>query len=447
MTLRDSITRRNFLKNTGKGAAALAAIAASRRATSANDRIGVGHIGLGVRGGTLIRQVAGSGAEEKYPSIPGVKVVAVCDVYEPHLEKGVKRASNPSVRTYADYQELLADPDVDAVVIAVPDHWHARMLIDAAAAKKDVYIEKGWTKSIAEAKAMRAAVRKSGIVMQLGHQGRQHAAVIQARELIRQGAIGPVTFVRAGRLMNREREHGIYRWYGGYTAYDRPDPKQVIADLDWRRWLGPASDKPFNMEHFWHWRCYWEYGTTVMGDLMSHEMDFVQAVLEHGIPESCMCAGLIATLNDGREAPDTLNAIFDYKADPAKGLPAHQVTFAMTMNTALPPQYPEFRGKDAYLLTNGIGQDVNDFQVFGEPDAGRYGGERGKVVLAFDPAKTPAQPSHMQNFFDCVRGRGRAKCNEDEAFIEAATFLLATDSLRAGRKARWDAAREEIRES
>jgi predicted dehydrogenase len=431
-------TRRHFVAVAG--GTAVAAISAPRRAHSANETIGVGQIGLGVRGGDLIRQVCGS---NKYEGIPGAKMVAVCDVYKPHLQKGVERSNNPSVRTYADYQELLADKDVNVVVIAVPDHWHCQMLLDACKAKKDVYIEKGWTRSIAEAKKMREAVKASGIVMQLGHQGRQHAAVIQARELIRQGVIGPVTYVRTGRLMNREKEHAIYRWWGGYTAYDVPDPKQVIADLDWKRWLGQTAPEPFNMEHFWHWRCYWKYGTTVMGDLMSHEMDFVQAVLGHGIPESCMCAAMISLLNDGREAPDTLNAVFNYKADANN--PAHQATFGTTMNTALPPQPPEFRGKDAYLLTNGIAQDVNNFEVFGEPDSGRYPqGDRGKPFLAFDPKKTPEQPSHMQDFFNCVRSRKAPKCNVDEAFIEAATFIMATESLMKERKVKWDAGKEEI---
>jgi predicted dehydrogenase len=421
--------------------AAAAGAPAVLGAKAANETIGVGQIGIGVRGGTLIRQVAGT---KQRPGVEGVKVVAVCDVYKPHLQKGVDRSMNPSVRTYGDYQDLLADPAVDAVVIAVPDHWHAQMLIDASAAGKDVYIEKGWTRTVDEAKAMRAAVKKSKIVMQLGHQGRQSAAVIQARELIRGGVIGPVTLVRTGRLMNRERDHAIYRWYGGYNEYDRPDPKQVIDDLNWTRWLGSAPQREFDMGRFWHWRCYWDYGTGVAGDLLSHELDFVQAVLRHGIPKSCVASGVNAMLKDGREIPDTMSVVYEFGE--GNGQPEHLVTFDTTFHTALPPQPPEFRGKDAYLICNGIAQDVNTFEIFAEPITDKYGGDvkRGQPFRRFDPAKTPAQPSHMQDFFDCVRSRQKTKCDEDEAFIEAVTFIMSIEALTKERKVRWDRAKEEI---
>ncbi|MBM3333317.1 Gfo/Idh/MocA family oxidoreductase, partial [Candidatus Sumerlaeota bacterium] len=221
----NSMSRRRFFKATGRVAAV--ATVASRTpavlgAKSANETIGVGCIGLGVRGGTLIRQVAGSKSGEKYPGIANAKVVAVCDVYKPHLQKGVERSNNPSVRTYLDYQELLADKAVDAVIIAAPDHWHSKMLIDAANAKKDVYIEKGWTRTIAEAKAMREAVKKNGIVMQLGHQGREKAAGVQAAQLIKEGLLGPVNLVRVGRYTNRPRAYAVWRWYGGYNEWERP---------------------------------------------------------------------------------------------------------------------------------------------------------------------------------------------------------------------------------
>ena len=226
------MSRRDFIQASGRAAAAsLAAPAILRGASATADPVRVGHIGLGTRGGNLVRYTG---------QIDACRVVAVCDVYKPHLQKGVELSNNPEVRAYGDYQHLLDDPQVEAVVIATPDHWHEQMLLDAVAAGKDVYCEKGWTISVAAAKRMRAAVKEAGAVMQLGHQGRQLAAADVARKMILDGAIGDVTLVNVGRFFNGPRDRPPWRWYGGYDNYERPDPEQVIQDLDWESWLGSA---------------------------------------------------------------------------------------------------------------------------------------------------------------------------------------------------------------
>jgi predicted dehydrogenase len=396
----------------------------------------VGCIGLGVRGGTLIREVVG---------VEGTKVVAVCDVYKPHLQKGVERSGNPSVRTYLDYPDLLADANVDAVVIATPDHWHSKILIDAANAGKDIYIEKGWTRTIPEAKAMLAAVKKNKVVMQLGHQARESTPGFQAGRLIEEGLLGPVTLVRTGRFENRPLGQNIWRWYGDYTEYRRPDPAQVQRDLDWDRWLGPAPKCPFSMEHFWHWRCYWNYGTGIAGDLLSHEIDFVQSILRHGIPDTCTCTGLNALLKDGREVPDTWHTAYEFEKQ------GRTVTFVCSMNTSALVQAPEFYGKEAVLKFDAIAHNVTTFDVYAEPRSEKYEprikrGEitSGRPFASFDPSKTPQQPSHMQDFFNCVRSRSKPKCNEDEAFIEAATLIMSVTAYKEKRQVRWDPQKQEV---
>ena len=434
------VSRRAFLETTGKGAAAAAVAPAILGARSPNETIGVGHIGLGVRGGELIQQTAGGTAKQK--GIAGARVVAVCDVYKPHLQKGVDRSQNASVRTYTDYKELLADPEVNVVVIATPDHWHAQMLMDAAAAKKDVYVEKCWTKSVPEAKAMRKAVKENKIVMQLGHQGRESAAGLQAGELLKQGVLGPLTFVRIGMFRNRELGKDEWRWFGYYDQFDRPDPAQTQRDVDWKRWLGAAPDRPFDFERFWHWRCYWDYGTGIAGDLLSHEFDFAQYVLGYGIPDTCVASGQIGLLKDGRECPDIWNCAYEY-LDRGTTL-----TWSCTFNSSQHDQTPEFRGKDAMLK---FGEGHATFDVYAERPSKKYSAKimagdlsTEKPMLSFDPAKTPAQPSHMQDFFNCVRSRGRTKCNEDEAFIEAVTCIMSVESFKQGRRVRWDRAKQEI---
>ncbi len=416
-------TRRQFLRTTGAAAATLTAAPALVAAAPPGGTIGVGCIGLGTRGGDLINAVV---------HVPGVKVVAVCDVYGPHRQKGIERSRNAEVKAYVDYRELLADPRVDAVVIATPDHWHCHMVLDAVQAGKDIYCEKGLSRTLEEALRMRNALRDSRVVFQLGHQARQSTAALQARELIRQGILGPVTLVRTGRFMSSEPEHPMWRWYGYYLQWERPDPAQVVQDLDWDLWLGPAPRIPWNERHFWHWRCYWAYGTGQAGDLLSHELDFVQYLLGHGIPDSCSCTGLNALLKDDREVPDTWVANYQFENL------GRTVTFTGSMNTNA-GQPVEICGKQAILRFDGIAHDVNSFTITPEG----YN-RRTDLPQGYERGKTPQQPNHLVDFFNCVRSRGMPKCGPDEAFIETATFLMSVESFRCQRMVRWDPVGEAI---
>jgi predicted dehydrogenase len=422
-----NLTRRQFLQDTGKAATTLAAASAFApallAAKSPNETIGVGCIGLGTRGGDLINGVV---------PVPGVKVVAVCDVYGPHRQKGLERSQNPDAKAYVDYRELLADKRVDAVVIGAPDHWHCQMVLDAAKAGKDIYCEKGFARTLPEAKLMRDALKQSKVVFQLGHQARQSTAALQAKELIAQGVLGPVTLVRTGRFGSGDPGHPMWRWYGYYSQWNRPDPAQVVKEVNWDLWLGPAPKISWNERHFWHWRCYWAYGTGQAGDLLSHELDFVQYLLGHGIPDTCGCAGLNALLRDDRETPDTWAATYQYEKL------GRTVTFTGSMNTSV-DQPVEICGKDATLRFDGIAHDVGNFTIQREGYNKRAG-----IPEGYERGKTPGQPNHMVDFFNCIRSRGTPKCAADEAFIETATYLMSVESYQQKRLVRWDSVKEEI---
>lgn len=392
------------------------------------DPVRVGHIGAGTRGWDLIKYNG---------SIKSAKVVAVCDVYRPHLERGLEAANNPGAKGYSDYRELLADPDIEAVVIATPDHWHEKMVLDAVDAGKAIYCEKGLTMSVEAAKRMRDAVNKSNIVFQLGHQGRQHASTAEAGRRINNGDIGPLTLIHVGRYFNGTKERAPWRWYGYYNIYDRPDPAQVIKDLDWEAWLGPVPHIDFNERHFWHWRCYWPYGTGQAGDLLSHEMDHVQTVLGWGIPDSCMCAGFNAYYDDDRETPDTWMASYVFEKKNCS------LTFEGCMNSAR-EQAPEYIGKTGRIFFNGIGQDANRFYVYGDSPAFPHMGKEVKPTYTYDPADGPAWPTHMEDFLRCTRTGERPKCNIDEAFIEVVTLLMSVESYHQKRQVRWDPVAEKI---
>lgn len=437
------LNRRSFMEKTGKGAALFAAMTSAPAvlaAKSPNEVIGVGHIGCGVRGGQLVTDVAGE-PEKGRPGVANTQIRAICEIYQPHMEKGVKLSGNPNATRYDDYEKMLADPAIDAVVIATPDHWHSKILIDAANAGKDIYVEKCWTRTLPEAKAMLKAIKVNKTVMQLGHD-RSSRVAIQARELIKQNILGEVTVVETACNRNRPRGKDEWRWYGFYNIFDRPDEEMVRNSLDWNRFLGDAPYHPFSMERFWHWRCYWDYGTGVAGDLLSHAYDFINYVLELGIPGSCTTSGANNYLKDGREAPDTWFSIFQY---PERNL---TLTYGGTFNSELQSisvHDPIIRGKDALMKMTDAG-----FEIYPENNT-KYGPnledgtmQSTKPFLTFDPEKTEEQPSHMEDFFNCMRSRQKPKDNEDEAFAEAVTCIMSVESYFKKRTVTWDPSRLEI---
>ena len=427
----DSLTRRHFLQTTGKTALAstLAAPAVLRGAEPTAEPVKVAQIGLGTRGGDLMR-VAGSST--------ACKVVAVCDVYQPHLKKGVELSNNPDVKTFTDYKEMLAMPGIEAVIIATPDHWHEQMLLDCVAAGKDVYCEKGWTTSIEAAKRMRKAVKDAKAIMQLGHQGRQLAAADEARKRIEAGEIGEVTLVNTGRFFNGTPERAPWRWYGYYGTYDHPDPAQVIKELDWERWLGPAPAIDFNERHFWHWRCYWPYGTGQAGDLLTHELDHVQTVLRYGIPDTCMTHAHNAFWKDDREAPDTWLSSFIFEKHNCS------VTFEGCMNSRR-SQSPEYIGRNGRVIFNSIGQNATQFEVFADAPAHQPAAyPRPEPSFFFSAGQEHRRPDHFHDFLNCVRTREKPRCDEDEAFIETAVLVMSMEAWRQKRQVRWDPVKEEI---
>jgi predicted dehydrogenase len=422
-----NLNRRQFLRTAGQTATVLTAASAIApallSAPAPGKTIGVGCIGLGTRGGDLLEAVAHA---------PNVKVNAICDVYGPHRQKGLERCLNPQAKAYVDYRELLADKNVDAVVIATPDHWHCQMVLDAIKAGKDIYCEKGFSRTLAEAKLMRDALKKSQVVFQLGHQARQATCAVQAKELIAQGILGPITLVRTGRFKSTPPNRPNWRWYGYYDQWERPDPEQVRKEVNWDLWLGSAPKIAWNERHFWHWRCYYAYGTGYAGDLLSHEMDFVQYLLGHGIPDNCLCAGQIALLRDDREVPDTWVATYQFEKL------GRTVTFEGSMNCtdSLPVT---LCGRDATLRFNDIAHNLSTFEII---PAGHN--KKADLPREYARGKTPAQPNHMVDWVNYIQNRGTPKCSADEAFIETATFLMSLVSQQQKRLVRWDAAREEI---
>ena len=304
---RKPISRRAFLR-AGAGAAGLGlaaattllespALRASPRAGAASDRVRFGIVGVGMEGSGLLSVAIG---------LPGVECAAACDLYDGRRELA-REIAGEKLPTTRRYQELLDNKDIDAIVIAVPDHWHRQVVVDALAAGKDVYCEKPFSHNPADGLAMVAAAAKSGRIVQVGAQRTSSVLCEKARQLYASGAIGELSLVEA--TLGRNDPTGAWEY--------PPPPDLSPANLDWDTWLGTAPKKAFDPELYARWRCWKEYGTGVAGDLLVHLISGMQYVLGiNEIPARVSAFGGIYRWKDGRNTPDVHAALFEYAKVP-----------------------------------------------------------------------------------------------------------------------------------
>ncbi len=283
------LSRRSFLQ----GSATLAAAAARpSRAFAANDRIQFGFIGTGARAHELI---------EALLKHDGVEIVGVVDAYKGRVERAIERTKGRA-KAYKHYTDLLADKSIDAVVIATPDHWHHRMILDAIAAGKDVYCEKPMTYRSSEGVEIIKAARAAERIVQVGSQGMSGEIQRKAKEIIRQGKLGQITIIRAA--YNRNTASGAW-------IYPIP-PDASPQTVDWEMFLGPAPKRPFSLERFFRWRCYEDYSGGIATDLFVHLCTTIHFLMDAKMAAKAVAMGQLYRWKESREVPDTLNAILEY---------------------------------------------------------------------------------------------------------------------------------------
>src|SRR5690349_19159859 len=295
--------RRDFVKTAVGAGLAIGALgpAARGRILGANDRINLGLIGAGGRGRDLLAWAIKTGQQETTPAA----VVAVSDVYGKRLKMAKETAKCDG---YLDYRELLQRKDVDAVIIATPDHWHARMAIEAMNSGKDVYLEKPMTHTVEEAKEVYETVKKTGRVLQVGSQTTSSDQWWKARKAIQDGMIGKLLMSQGS--YHRNSTEGEWNWRIDPAA--GPDAKGDDF-IDWQMWLGSAPKRPYNADRFFRFRKYWDYSGGIATDLFYHVVAPLNICWdEPQFPAKVTAMGGIYVFKDEREVPDTFHLMADY---------------------------------------------------------------------------------------------------------------------------------------
>jgi predicted dehydrogenase len=411
--MNDKLQRRDFIK---QGVAAGAMLAgANANILGANDRLRVGVIGPG-------RQ--GRGVMKTFMRNQDVRVVALCDVYDPQVAFAIKDAKLEGVATHKDFRRILDDREIDAVIVASPDHWHALHTVMACQAGKDVYVEKPISVTVEEGRKMVQAARKYNRVVQVGTQQRSGDHYQKAAELVRGGQIGKVTFVRTWNFGNQMPD-GI----GNPPDTDPP------AGLDWEMWLGPAPLRPFNQNRFgvhpdrWSsFRWFWDYAGGMMTDWGVHHLDIVQMVMQVDAPAVITAIGGKYALKDNRETPDTLMVTYEYpgfvctyESRECNGQRLNDNGYGISLH-----------GTDATMYINR-----EYFEI--RPEGGRKGYEPPRVEN-----KNRQGEAHVRNFLDCVKSRQTPISDIEVGHRSTTTCLLGNVALRSGRRIVWNAKTEKI---
>ncbi len=424
-----AITRREFTKTLA--AVSTTAAFSSLRVFGANERVRLGFIGLGNRGDQVL---------EGFRQHSDAEVVAICDIYQPYLDFAAQKLGNQPKR-FTDYRKLLELKDVDAVIIATPDHWHALQTIQACQAGKDVYVEKPTSLRVAEGRAMVEAVKRQGRVCQAGLHRRSAPMCREMAAFVREGGLGKITAVRTFHIQNE--------WPKGIgNPPDSPPP----AGLDWEAWLGPAPKVPYNRNRgLYDFRWFLDYAGGQITNNGIHYLDLIQWALGQNAPLAVTAMGGKFAVEDNRDTPDTMEALWHY---PGNTL----VTFSQfNANGAAPAAKPceiEFRGTKGTLYFRSNGWEVvpenitpNEFpRRLANNRAAEAGWRKGEAPL-IEPKRVAGRAEtadHARNFLDCIKSR--AACNSDieTAHRSTTATLIANIAMQTKAYLQWDAQAEQF---
>ena len=441
-------SRRNFIQKMAAGVAGAAVAPAVLHAgntadqqvsikretkTSANDTIRLALIGAG-----------GMGLADANTAItvPGVKLVAACDLYDGRLADA-KRIYGNDIFTTRDYKEIISRKDVDAVIVATPDHWHKDISVDAMNSGKAVYCEKPMVHSVSEGAAVLEAQNRNKVVFQVGSQGLSSLGNEKAKELLAQGAIGKLNYAEG--FWARNSPEGAWQ----YAIPADGNEKNV----DWKRFLHKYKQIPYDANRFFRWRCYKDYGTGVSGDLFVHLFSSLHFITNSKGPQKIMAMGGLRYWKDGREVPDVLMGMFDYPDTPEH--PAFNLSLRVNfVDGTADSTYLRLVGSEGSmnvewdrvtLFRNRGYSGANDPLAATKLNKNNASGyERKRMVAPYstefnaEKGYKGAHYDHFQNFFDAIRQKKLSVEDALFGYRAAAPALLCNDSYFQNKAIVWD---------
>ncbi|MBV8834855.1 MAG: Gfo/Idh/MocA family oxidoreductase [Acidobacteriaceae bacterium] len=437
---KDQFDRRDFLRRTGSiGASAVLAGKTLARAANkinparvlgANDRINIGLIGCGGRGSSDARTFTKYATEHNN----ACEIVAVCDVYE---KRKREQASLYNAKGFLDYREVLAMPDVDAVIIATPDHWHARIALDAMGQGKDVYLEKPMCHTNKEVKELVDTVHETKRVLQVGSQTTSADQWYKAKKAIADGMIGKMIMSQGS--YHRNSAEGEWNWPIDPGA--GPDGKEENY-IDWKTWLGPAPSRPWDADRFFRFRKYWDYSGGIATDLFFHVVAPMNICWDKPqFPSKVMASGGKYVFTNDREVPDTFHLLAEYPE-------GHSLVLSSSMaNSQHIPGL--IRGHEGTIIMVEHGKfEENTPDIIVRPELIRSQGEQTRhpfpdYKFGSDEIRIPVEQydmmqAHIGNFLDCMRTREKPHLDVETAAHAQILINLSVESYRDGRVKYWD---------
>ncbi len=450
------------------------------------DPVRIGIIGFGIRGQQLARALGFatkewlSDMQESARRNPrdtrlsefldqedlNVKLTGICDLFDVRAE--IAQDSFEGIQRYRTHQEMIESGNVDAVVIATPDHWHAPISIAALNAGVHVYVEKPMTHNIKETYDLRNAAMNSSAIFAVGHQHRQTQSFRTAQDIIDKKVVGHISLVETN--TNRNDDNGAWQ----YEIHEKASP----STIDWKQFLGNAPEEPFNKEHFFRWRKWWAYGSGLSGDLMTHDYDRINCVLKMGIPRSVMTSGGIYTHNDGRNVPDVMqiNMEFPEFSTGSSQEPGKEKGMTLVYSATLGNQFnrptllmghdgtmelgnrltiwadPRSTRYQQSIQEKRIDPSVPIYQYDPAADAvdgvtsatSKYFADKGLLWTYIDGKRVDSTFLHLREWLSCIRNGGKPSCGIQEGFEEAITAHMGGLSYKLGQRIYWDEDSQEI---
>lgn len=373
-------------------------------------RLNLGVIGAGGRG-NLVMSI--------FQKDPGVRVAGVCDVYEPNLERGLSNAAKVpgnQPRAYRNYRQLLDNKEIQAVLIATPEHWHHRMVLDALAAGKDVYVEKPLCQTPEQGVELVEAEKRSKNIVQVGMQRRSYDLYIEGAKVVAAGTLGNVRMVRS--------------WWLNNNIGSTRDVK-LEGPLDWEQWQGPVQKRvPPDPYRFRHWRAFSDYAGGIVADQGAHVFDGIHLLMNAGYP-AAVNASAGRPHNPRADTPESVVVIAEYPQDFAA---VFTINYAAMRYTRRNDQMNHLDGDKARM---DIGRE--EFKVY------RQGAEEAPALaMKSEKGFDYATDLHVANFLDCVRTRRTPTAPMRLGFQAALVVQMANIALKTGRRVKWNAASQKV---